>query len=148
MSAVERVGWLDNAKSNAIKESIVKEEKLAMESFLAQERQREEDDPEYAPLVYEAPSLYAPKPPTPVMEPQDPQHKLMDDLSRNLWRGSNPGYTLGASRVQSLTKDDFVYDPDELEPCDKTHFRKRDNFTNYIEASARYKLLMKKNPEG
>ena len=41
-----------------------------MESFLAQERQRQEEDPEYEPLVYEPPSKYAPVPPAPTMEPQ------------------------------------------------------------------------------
>lgn len=31
----------------------------------------------------------------------------------------------------------------QIEPVSREHFRKRDTFTQYVEASSRYKLLMK-----
>ena len=42
------------------------------------------------------------------------------------------------------SKEDFAYKVDELDPVDKSFFRRRDNFTKYVEASAMYKLLSKK----
>jgi len=33
----------------------------------------------------------------------------------------------------------------QIDPVDKTHCRRRDKFTSYVESSARYKLLMKKS---
>ena len=43
--------------------------------------------------------------------------------------------------TQAHYKSDYVYDPDEVEPVDKTHFRRRDKFTNYVEAAARMKSI-------
>ena len=43
----------------------------------------------------------------------------------------------------STSKDAYVYEEDELDPVDKTHFRKRDTFSQYVEAEAKFSLLIK-----
>ena len=79
------------------------------------------------------------------------ERKLGTELSKNMWRRCNPGYTFGTTNTQSVTKNDYAYDPQEVleanDGCDKTNFRRRDGFTHYVEASARYSLLMKKGKD-
>lgn len=59
-------------------------------------------------------------------------HKISGNLPAG--RGSQ----LGAPREPSLASSCA-----QIEPVTREHFRKRDNFTQYVEASSRYKLLMK-----
>lgn len=65
-----------------------------------------------------------------------------------MWRKCNPGYMSGTMNVQSQSKLDFQYDPSELEPVNRQNFRRRDTFTNYVEAAAKYNNIMKKTAGG
>eukprot|EP00218_Dolichomastix_sp_CCMP3274_P013698 CAMPEP_0170141772 /NCGR_PEP_ID=MMETSP0033_2-20121228/7217_1 /TAXON_ID=195969 /ORGANISM="Dolichomastix tenuilepis, Strain CCMP3274" /LENGTH=142 /DNA_ID=CAMNT_0010378059 /DNA_START=26 /DNA_END=454 /DNA_ORIENTATION=+ len=140
MSAVERVGWMDSQASNFLREMITKEEKF-QEKFI---------DVDGLPDI-EEPTASGPEPvPMPpkvdpdMLSAEQAERKLGVELSKNMWRRCNPGYNFGSSMGQSVTSSDYNYDPEELEPCDKTNFRRRDGFTMYVEASSRFKLLTKK----
>ncbi|GAQ90691.1 hypothetical protein KFL_006740050 [Klebsormidium nitens] len=77
-------------------------------------------------------------------EPRSAEEAIQGEISKNLWRRVNPGYVEPRrDQMVSTGKTAFVYEPDEIEPVSREHFRKRDTFTQYVEASSRYKLLMK-----
>jgi len=88
--------------------------------------------------------LPVPAPPTRKMTQKEMETKLGLELSKNLWKKLVPGYQIGSHSTQSRFHEDFKYDPSELEPVVKTHCRRRDEFTNYVEAAARYKQMMGK----
>eukprot|EP00217_Crustomastix_stigmatica_P014218 CAMPEP_0183790262 /NCGR_PEP_ID=MMETSP0803_2-20130417/910_1 /TAXON_ID=195967 /ORGANISM="Crustomastix stigmata, Strain CCMP3273" /LENGTH=140 /DNA_ID=CAMNT_0026034465 /DNA_START=45 /DNA_END=464 /DNA_ORIENTATION=- len=140
MTAVERVGWLDTQASNFMREIITKENKIS-DSFLSKDGDEIPDD------ILDPPAPKAPELPPPVdpatLTPAEAQRKLGVELSKNMWRRCNPGYTFGTHAQSSVSRSDYKYDAEEVEPCDKKNFRRRDGFTHYVEASARYKLLMK-----
>ena len=71
--------------------------------------------------------------------------RLQLELSKNMWKRCNPGFNHAAVSTLSTTQEEFLYDEDNIDPVDKTHCRRRDKFTSYVESSARYKLLMKKS---
>lgn len=68
-------------------------------------------------------------------------NRMMNEIGRSLWKNGNARYDPGTMNIQAHYKDDFEYDPDEIEPVDKTHFRRRDTFTNYVEAAAKMKNI-------
>ena len=81
-------------------------------------------------------------PPLPAGYSRDEDSKLIFEMSKKMNQRLNPGYTIAPHAATS--KADFTYDEDELDPVDKTHFRKRDTFSQYVEAQARFSLLTKK----
>ena len=91
------------------------------------------------------------KPPdtrTSMLSQKEKDTRLANELGKNMWRSSNPGYVSGSMRVQSQAKMDFQYDPEEVEPVNRANFRRRDTFTNYVEAAAKYNNIMKKSGGG
>ena len=74
--------------------------------------------------------------------------RLANELGKNMWRKCNPGYVSGSMKVQSQAKNDYQYDPEEVEPVNRANFRRRDTFTNYVEAAAKYNNIMKKQAGG
>ncbi|KAJ4460910.1 hypothetical protein PAPYR_2755 [Paratrimastix pyriformis] len=66
--------------------------------------------------------------------------EAMAEVSRSMWKRINPGYSV--SPVKSTAKSAFV-DPatDLLEPHDWEQHRRRDNFSNYVEAAAKYRNM-------
>ena len=85
-----------------------------------------------------------PPPPPRELTVEERDHKMLDTLSKHMWRTCNPGYVPNTHKILPKSKEDFAYKVDELDPVDKSFFRRRDNFTKYVEASAMYKLLSKK----
>ena len=88
------------------------------------------------------------KPAPPPAQPREltdaeKEEKMLETLSKHMWRTCNPGYQPRTHRVLPQSKEDFSYKMDLVDTVDKTHFRKRDNFTKYVEASSMYKLLSK-----
>jgi len=71
--------------------------------------------------------------------------RMANELGKNMWTKCNPGYVAGSMNTMSQAKMDFQYDPSEIEPVDKKNFRRRDTFTNYVEAAAKYSNIMKKS---
>ncbi|KAK3239506.1 hypothetical protein CYMTET_50573 [Cymbomonas tetramitiformis] len=143
MTAVERTGYMDVHKSNLLKEAFDKETKCR-DAFA---KKMEQENGFASNFKIEEPKTLTPPPVIPAapksMSQQERDAKLGVELSKNLWRRCNPGYSIGSATCQSTAKSDFCYDPEELEPVDKTKNRRRDDFTNYVEASSRHNLMMK-----
>lgn len=64
-------------------------------------------------------------------------------MSRALWASCNPAYYVrDGRRLVSTMKDTFTWDDEEIDfmrqqrLCDKTHNRRRDDFTRYVECKA------------
>eukprot|EP00195_Chlamydomonas_chlamydogama_P006944 CAMPEP_0202890078 /NCGR_PEP_ID=MMETSP1392-20130828/594_1 /ASSEMBLY_ACC=CAM_ASM_000868 /TAXON_ID=225041 /ORGANISM="Chlamydomonas chlamydogama, Strain SAG 11-48b" /LENGTH=146 /DNA_ID=CAMNT_0049573569 /DNA_START=207 /DNA_END=650 /DNA_ORIENTATION=+ len=79
----------------------------------------------------------------------DPEQSLSLTISKNMWT-SNPGYIVrDGARMTSTSKQDFVYDEEEVEfmkqqgYLNKNHNRRRDEFVMYVEAHARMRNLIK-----
>ena len=68
-------------------------------------------------------------------------NRMANEIGRSIWKNGNARYDPGTMNTQAHYMSDYVYDPDEVEPVDKTHFRRRDKFTNYVEAAARMKSI-------
>mmetsp|Transcript_34169 Transcript_34169/g.61620 ORF Transcript_34169/g.61620 Transcript_34169/m.61620 type:complete len:157 (-) Transcript_34169:369-839(-) len=150
MSGVERVEYMDNNKTAQITESILKERKIQRDYLFKQE----------------ALGKIIPKPPTPPKKgkdlletygvpkhiqtiKEDPEQAISLTMSRNMWT-SNPGYIVhNGPTMCSTMKRDYAYDTDEIllmkeqGYLDKTFNRKRDEFVNYAEASARMANVLK-----
>jgi len=62
---------------------------------------------------------------------------MANEIGRSLWKNGNARYDPSTMNTRAHYKTDFVWDEDEVEPPDKRFFRKRDNFTAYVEAAAR-----------
>lgn len=91
--------------------------------------------------------MYKP-PDTSRLTPRERDSRLANELGKNMWRKCNPGYVTGTMNTQSRTKSDFTYDPAEVEPVNRANFRRRDEFTNYVEAAAKYNNITKKSMRG
>jgi hypothetical protein len=70
-------------------------------------------------------------------------NRMTNQIGANMWRTCNPAYDARSMNTTSVTKAEFTYDPEDIEPVDKTHFRRRDNFTFYVEAAAKSHNLAK-----
>lgn len=70
-------------------------------------------------------------------------NRMTNQIGANMWRTCNPAYDARSMNTTSVTKAEFTYDPEEIEPVDKTHFRRRDKFTFYVEAAAKSHNLAK-----
>ena len=90
--------------------------------------------------------------PLPQLPQMDNEQSMAFELSRCLWRSANPGYNVkaGPAFTCSSSKEDFQWRGEELDffremgMLDKKNNRTRDAFSQYVEASAQFKLLMKK----
>ncbi|WZN60582.1 hypothetical protein HKI87_03g21160 [Chloropicon roscoffensis] len=132
---VSRVGWLDTQKSNVIRETIEKEDKIRHKFIRAHSTLNPEDLEETESVATTTLSSVFPQ----------PEKHWSTELSKYLWRNCNPGYILKTQQVPSTTKEHFSFDEEEENGLlGKVHNRRRDAFTKYLESSARYKLLMKK----
>lgn len=74
-------------------------------------------------------------------------------ISKELWSKMNPTYDAGASRGMSTSQEamEAVFDPDNIDgihtiKASKRNNRRRNDFTDYVEANARYANLAKKVP--
>mmetsp|Transcript_1492 Transcript_1492/g.1700 ORF Transcript_1492/g.1700 Transcript_1492/m.1700 type:complete len:150 (-) Transcript_1492:284-733(-) len=146
MTAMQRVGYLDTNMSEFLKESYNKEEKVRDEFFTKTEAERAAAGIADMPAHSKPADVKYVKPPP--MTTGEVQGKMGVELSKNLWRRCNPGYNVGSATFQSTTKSDYVYDADEVleangDNLNKALNRKRDDFTHYVEASSRHKLLSK-----
>ena len=74
---------------------------------------------------------------------KDEDSRLVFEMSKKMNSRLNAGYTIVPNYGLSTSKDAYVYEEDELDPVDKTHFRKRDTFSQYVEAEAKFSLLIK-----
>ena len=70
-------------------------------------------------------------------------NRMTNQIGANMWRTCNPAYDARSMNTTSVTKAEFTYDPEDIEPVDKTHFRRRDNFIFYVEAAAKSHNLAK-----
>ena len=133
---------IDTQRSLIINEQISKEDKALDKFYTALEAANPPSPKEQK----------APTPPTITLPELDPEKAMAFELSRSLWRSCNPGYSIvaGLGNSVSTMKDDFAINQEELEfmksqgAYDKKNNRTRDKFTVYVEARARYGLLMKK----
>ena len=136
---------LDTNASNVITEAIDKETSVYYKQLDKAEREGlviDVDDRE----KQRAPS------PLPQLPQMDNEQSMAFELSRCLWRSANPGYNVkaGPAFTCSSSKEDFQWRGEELEffremgMLDKKNNRTRDAFSQYVEASAQFKLLMKK----
>ena len=135
---------IDTQRSLIINEQISKEDKALDKFYTALEAANPPSPKE---------EQKAPTPPPTITLPElDPEKAMAFELSRSLWRSCNPGYSIvaGPGNSVSTMKDDFAINQEELEfmksqgAYDKKNNRTRDKFTVYVEARARYGLLMKK----
>ncbi|BBN12303.1 hypothetical protein MPTK1_5g18950 [Marchantia polymorpha subsp. ruderalis] len=69
--------------------------------------------------------------------------ELLNHLSMNLWRRINAGYMIERRKCLSLSRDSYQYDSKLLEKTDREFMHKRDMFSEYVEAAARFKCLIK-----
>jgi hypothetical protein len=66
------------------------------------------------------------------------------ELSFTTWKRINAGY-YDSPPAKSTMHSSFQYNEKKVDETDKTHNRKADKFTNYVEARERYKLLTSSN---
>ena len=136
---------VDTNASNVITEAIDKETRVYYKQLDKAEREGlviDVDDRE----KQRAPS------PLPQLPQMDNEQSMAFELSRCLWRSANPGYNVkaGPAFTCSSSKEDFQWRGEELDffremgMLDKKNNRTRDAFSQYVEASAQFKLLMKK----
>ena len=136
---------VDTNASNVITKAIDKETRVYYKQLDKAEREGlviDVDDRE----KQRAPS------PLPQLPQMDNEQSMAFELSRCLWRSANPGYNVkaGPAFTCSSSKEDFQWRAEELEffremgMLDKKNNRTRDAFSQYVEASAQFKLLMKK----
>mmetsp|Transcript_4512 Transcript_4512/g.7632 ORF Transcript_4512/g.7632 Transcript_4512/m.7632 type:complete len:155 (+) Transcript_4512:178-642(+) len=151
MSGVERVEYMDNQKSGMMTEAIQKERKIQRQYFKQQEAAGL-IKPAGPPAAQHYDSLV-----DTVQMPdhmrtlqEDPIMNMNSTISKSLWSQSNPGYIVrDGQHMASSFKKEFVYDQEEVDYMrslgylDKTHNRRRDEFTRYVEAAARSKALSK-----
>ena len=136
---------VDTNASNVITEAIDKETRVYYKQLDKAEREG---------LVIDAGDQKKPRAPEepPKLPAMDSEQSMAFELSRCLWRSANPGYNVkaGPAFTCSSSKDDFQWRGEELEffremgMLEKTNNRTRDAFSQYVEASAQFKLLMKK----
>ncbi len=136
---------VDTNASNVITKAIDKETRVYYKQLDKAEREGlviDVDDRE----KQRAPS------PLPQLPKMDNEQSMAFELSRCLWRSANPGYNVkaGPAFTCSSSKEDFQWRGEELDffremgMLDKKNNRTRDAFSQYVEASAQFKLLMKK----
>ena len=136
---------VDTNASNVITEAIDKETRVYYKQLDKAEREG---------LVIDVDDREKQRAPSPLLQlPQmDNEQSMAFELSRCLWRSANPGYNVkaGPAFTCSSSKEDFQWRGEELDffremgMLDKKNNRTRDAFSQYVEASAQFKLLMKK----
>lgn len=72
-------------------------------------------------------------------------------ISKELWGKMNPSYDASATRMMSAAQEamEMVYDPANLDgihtiKASQRNNRQKNDFTDYVEANARYAQMMKK----
>lgn len=162
MSEVTRAGWFDNARNQAVTEQIVKEDRYrnaAMATDLAAELAELEAEEKAREEAIAAELARTRRPgkaggsehgdasasgsagdggvdPATLTQWQR-DNAMANEIGRSLWKNGNARYDPSTMNTRAHYKTDFVWDEDEVEPPDKRFFRKRDNFTAYVEAAAR-----------
>eukprot|EP00741_Cyanophora_paradoxa_P000603 tig00000411_g580.t1 len=142
--------WVDNMKAEFLKQIIDKEKALQGE-FMSRTY----------PDFWNAPPPATPAPkteekkemPKPIPNPPSAARffsgmdsdGLRDMISQNLWSQSCAGATGQRldKKMGSTMKRDHAYDTARVDPVDKSAFRRRDEFTRFVEAEALQKNLMK-----
>ncbi|CAM6088562.1 unnamed protein product [Calypogeia fissa] len=74
-----------------------------------------------------------------------PDPELLNKLSMNLWRRLNAGYMIERRPCLSLSQASYTWDKKLLEKTDRQHMHKRDMFSEYVEAAARFNIMIKSN---
>eukprot|EP00899_Mesostigma_viride_P015045 jgi/Mesvir1/23541/Mv18242-RA.1 len=149
---MDRVGWMDNRKNMMIQEIIRKEDAVRndfLDAMAAEKALKDEDlglTPPRTPSS-PAPRTQATMTTTLRKPPANEEERLAEEMSKNLWSSMGTGFASPSRRMQSTAKAQFTYDEEEVELPDKKNFRKRDDFSNYVEAAARHKMVMKKAPD-
>ncbi|KAG2451365.1 hypothetical protein HYH02_003968 [Chlamydomonas schloesseri] len=141
---------MDNIRANQITEQIVREKNLQRKYFQEQEAAgrilpKAPTPPEPAKSLLETVGL-----PSHVQTiRQDPEQALSLSISKHMWT-ANPGYIVrDGPRTASVMKKDYVWDEEEIAlmkeqgMLDKKFNRRRDEFVDYCEASARMSHLTK-----
>lgn len=78
------------------------------------------------------------------LTPEQAEQQIVTDLSKSMWRRANPTFTTSNThRLMSVTKQEFQWRADEIEPMDKTNNRRRDEQTDYMNAEVIYNQMMK-----
>ncbi|KXZ41550.1 hypothetical protein GPECTOR_400g231 [Gonium pectorale] len=150
MSSVDRVCYWDNERSGQVAEQIHREKGIQRKYFADQE----------------AAGRIVPKPPSPppvhktLLETvgipdhvktikSDPEQAMSLNISKHTWK-ANPGYIVrDGPAMASVMKKDYTWDQEEIDlmkeqgHLDKKFNRRRDDFVDYCEASARMTHLMK-----
>ena len=77
-------------------------------------------------------------------------NRMLNEMGKNIWKNPNPAYDATTMNTRSTSASDYVYDPSEIEPVDKTHCRRRVAFTAYVEVQARANAIAKasRDPPG
>lgn len=150
MSGVERVQYMDNQRSAIISETIAKEKKLQRQYFEEQEAAGRIKPYHPTKSVSTESSVQRIQVPEFVHNVKlAPEQCMADSLSRNMWT-SNPGYIIrNGTTLTSLTKSDYDWKQEEIEKMkhfgefQKQHNRRKDEFTDYMEAAAKSRMLSK-----
>ncbi|PNH09616.1 hypothetical protein TSOC_003743 [Tetrabaena socialis] len=151
MSGVERVAYMDSSRTAQITETIMREKQIQRKYFAEQE----------------ALGRVVPCPPTPQTKHKtlletvgipehvttlkhDPEAALSLSISKHQQAASNPGYIVrDGPRMASVMKKDYIWDEEEIQlmkeqgMLDKKFNRRRDEFVDYCEATARMRHLTK-----
>ncbi|CAG9462068.1 unnamed protein product [Pedinophyceae sp. YPF-701] len=167
MAAAERAGWMDNQASEALRETIEKEKKITQEHMRRQqEAGKVPATPELEARLATATASLSPKknlggdvlakePEIPAALrtlKENPELGVMSELSVSMWKGCNSAYCFrDPAEMRSVAKDDYKWDEEEIAfmkeegLLDKTHNRRRDKFTQYVEAAAIHNKMMKQS---
>ena len=72
-------------------------------------------------------------------------------ISKELWGKMNPSFDASATKMMSAQQEsmEMVYDPENLDgihmiKASQRNNRRKNDFTDYVEANARYAQMMKK----
>lgn len=147
---------MDAQKAAMMTETILKEKKIQRQYYKSQQ--------EAGKLTVQEPPVETIRPsamdtvtiPSHVMTTKmNPELNMGMSLSQSMWAASNPGYILrDGNAIKSTSKADYVWDQEEIDfmkaqgQLDKTFNRKRDDFSQYVEASSKMNMLIKGNNHG
>mmetsp|Transcript_3937 Transcript_3937/g.5818 ORF Transcript_3937/g.5818 Transcript_3937/m.5818 type:complete len:95 (+) Transcript_3937:36-320(+) len=77
-------------------------------------------------------------------KPTQDQIEDQKKVSYSIWKRINPGYDAYVDYQTTNQEDMINFKEEHRDTVDKTNFRKRDVVSSFVEATQRYKNLMKK----
>lgn len=78
------------------------------------------------------------------LDEQEYLRRLQEETSKSIWSFCNSTYDVSGNHMKrSVLNSTHTWDEREVEPVDKTHHRRRDEFTEYVKTKTRFAKLMK-----